>query len=57
MHSTEFLVTLHECTSRLIVNEDWKLHFPIEQQDLPVAWRILAQEFVKHECLSGMKAN
>jgi len=36
-------------------NPDWKLHFAIHKDDIPVAWNIIAHLFIQHNCQFGMK--
>lgn len=35
---------------------DWKLHFSVDLEDVPLAWNIIAFYFIKRRCLSAMKA-
>lgn len=36
-------------------NPDWKIHFSIQEESLPMAWNTLAQLFIEQKCKFGMK--
>jgi hypothetical protein len=38
------------------VTPDWKIHFSVNEEDVPKAWNILAQLFIDFKCEIGMKA-